>query len=114
MRGRHRPRRSLYKALRRAGFASLVTSNAASAARLSATHRPGVLIEDLREGSDADALLNEGDAIIAVMGQPIQTIDELYGRVQRAADPRGILPRQVPLTCQLSDGSTIQLFVQLY
>ena len=105
---------ALLTALRRAGFESLVTSNAASAARMSATHRPGVLIEDLREGSDADALLNEGDAIIAVMGQPIQTIDELYGRVQRAADPRGILPRQVPLTCQLSDGSTIQLFVQLY
>ncbi|MSR41676.1 MAG: PDZ domain-containing protein [Phycisphaerales bacterium] len=105
---------ALLAALRRAGFESLVTSNAASAARLEATHHPGVLIEDLREGSDVDRVLDEGDAIIGVMGQPIQTIDELYARVQRSANPRGVLPPEIPLTCQLADGRTIQIMVRLY
>ncbi len=105
---------ALLAALRRAGFESLVTSNVASAARLEATHHPGVLIESVREGSDVDQLLDEGDTIIGIMGQPIQTIDELYARVLRAAGPQGALPREVPLTCQLADGRTIQIAVRLY
>ncbi len=105
---------ALLAALRRAGFESLVTSNVASAARLETTHHPGVLIEALRVGSDVDQLLDKGDAIVEVMGQPIQTIDELYARVLRAANPQGALPREVPLTCQLADGRTIQIVVRLY
>ncbi|MFM7260044.1 MAG: S1C family serine protease [bacterium] len=104
-------------ALDRAGIAKFVTATADRARTLEVPFRRGVLLEDVREGSEIAELAPKGSTITAVFDQPVGSLDEFYTRVGRAISAmagqrRGMIRRvEVPLSITRPDGRVVNLAI---
>jgi serine protease Do len=98
----------------RAGIAQFATATSERAAKLGVPYRRGILIEDLREGSELDEMLDEGSVITAVFDQQVSSVDEFYTRLARVF-PTGMRVRrsEFPVTIAQPDGRIVQILLSV-
>jgi serine protease Do len=99
-------------ALAAVGIESFATATDARAKKLGVPFRRGVILEDVRDGSELAERIPEGSTITAVFDQPVGSVDEFYTRVNRAVAGMGRVPGfQLPLRIVVPDGSVVQVSV---
>jgi len=98
----------------RAGIAQFATATSERAAKLGVPYRRGILIEDLRDGSELDEMLDEGSVITAVFDQQVSSVDEFYTRLARVF-PTGMRVRrsEFPVTIAQPDGRIVQILLSV-
>jgi serine protease Do len=106
---------ALLSSLRKAGVLELTNATEDACAALGVPHRRGVLIESVKDDSEAATLLPEGTVIIAIEGQAIFGESDLYTRLERILSRSfpGII-RRVQFNVVLPDGrpQTVAIPVQ--
>lgn len=96
---------ALMAILRRAGVLEITSATEDACAALGVPHRRGVLIESVKDDSEAAASLPEGTVIIAIEGQAVFGESDLYTRLTRILSRSfpGII-RRVQFSVVLPDG----------
>jgi len=106
---------ALLATLRKAGVLELTNATEDACAALGVQHRRGVLIESVKDDSEAAASLPEGSVIIAIEGQAVFGESDLYTRLERILSRSfpGII-RRVQFSVVLPDGrsQTVAIPVQ--
>ena len=106
---------ALLATLRKAGVLEVTNATEDACAALGVQHRRGVLIESVKDDSEAAELLPEGTVIIAIEGQAIFGESDLYTRLDRILSRSfpGII-RRVQFNVVLPDGrpQTVAIPVQ--
>lgn len=96
---------ALLSALRKAGVLELTNATEDACAALGVQHRRGVLIESVKDDSEAAASLPEGTVIIAIEGQAVFGESDLYTRLQRIlSNSFPDITRRVQFSVVLPDG----------
>jgi len=98
-------------ALKMAGIDKYETATDERARKLEVPFRRGVLIEQIREGSDIAGMVPVGSTITAIFDQPIGSMDEMYTRCGRAFAELRTRRVDVPFTIIVPDGRVAQISV---
>lgn len=91
--------------LRELGLARMVTSSKEACAEAQVPYVRGILLQDVADGSPAAGVLPDGAIIVAVEGQPVGNLEELFVRVRRLVGPSRRMTRPaLVLTVALPQG----------
>ncbi len=99
--------------LRSAGLLKLVSATPEVCRRWNVAPRTGALVEEVAPRSELASSLAPGAVIVAVDGQSVSTVDDLYTRLLRAREPGMFAGIQVRLTVVDPDGGRRELPLRL-
>ncbi|MBM4113557.1 MAG: PDZ domain-containing protein [Phycisphaerae bacterium] len=100
-------------ALRDSGLTRLVTATPEACAKWNVAPRPGVLVEDVAPRSIAASRISSGAIIVAVDGQSVSSVDDLYTRLVRSRESAWAPPIETSLTVVDPDGSRREAIVPI-